>query len=131
MKSLDTNILIRFLVRDDENQAYKVKKLLEKAEKEGISFFITIPVILELIYVLSSVYNYSKKEILNAIESMIAMQIFIFENITVIQNLIIVGRKTKFDLEDLLIGIIAQESGCETTITFDKKASKSDLFELL
>ncbi len=36
-----------------------------------------------------------------------------------------------FDLSDLLIGCVAKEAGCESSFTFDKKASRSELFVLL
>ncbi|CAN2039473.1 hypothetical protein GMMP15_1290003 [Candidatus Magnetomoraceae bacterium gMMP-15] len=37
----------------------------------------------------------------------------------------------KSDLSDILIACSAKFSGCETVLTFDKKASKSSLFELI
>jgi len=131
MKSLDTNIIIRFLVNDDKKQAAIVKSLFLKAENDSKSFFICNPVLLEVIYVLDSVYEYARSEILNALELMFMMKILVFENPDALQHLISTGRKTKIELEDLLIGIIAKENGCETTLTFDKKAAKSNLFSLI
>lgn len=131
MKSLDTNIIIRFLVNDDIKQGEKVKTLFMKAEENNDVFFITTPVVLEVLYVLDSVYEYSRKEILNALESLLMMSLLIFDNADAIQKFITSAGKNKIELEDLLIGILARESGCKTTITFDKKASKSELFELL
>lgn len=37
---------------------------------------------------------------------------------------------TNFDLSDLLIAHSSVMNGCESVITFDKKASKYKLFEL-
>jgi len=131
MKSLDTNVIIRFLVNDDREQAEAVKRILLDAEEKGESFFISDPVMLETIYVLDSVYEYQRGEILDAIESMLLMRILSFENPDVIQELVTQGRKIKIELEDLLIGLIPRASGCGTTITFDKKAARSDLFTLI
>jgi len=131
MKSLDTNIIIRFLVNDDLKQGELVKKLLLKAEKNNEVFFISIVVVLEIIYVLDSVYGYSREEIIFALEAMLSMSVLFFENVEVVQKLIISAGKTGIELEDLLIGVIAKEAGCEKTITFDKKAAKSSFFELL
>ena len=131
MKSLDINILVRLLVNDDRAQGHKVRKLLENAEKNDVTYYISFPVILKLLYVLDSVYNYKREEIITALESMIMMQVLIFEKSEVLQKLLAAGRITRFEMDDLLIGIIAKESGCETTITFDKQAAKSDYFELL
>ncbi len=133
MKSLDTNVIIRFLVNDDKKQAEAVKTLFLKAENDGHSFFITDPVILETLYVLESVYEYEyeSNQILNAIESMLMMKILIFENPDIIQELVASGKKSKIELEDLFIGLIAKGAGCESTITFDKKAAGSEIFELI
>ncbi len=131
MKSLDTNVIIRFLVNDDVKQGEAVKKLFLKTERDNAVFFISMPVILELLYVLDSVYEFSRKEILDAFNAMILMPILLFENTDTIQKFLFSAEKTKIELEDLLVGIVAREAGCKTTITFDKKASKSEFFELL
>ncbi|HDP80100.1 MAG TPA: type II toxin-antitoxin system VapC family toxin [Spirochaetes bacterium] len=131
MKALDTNIIIRFLVNDDRKQGEAVKTLFIKAERRGESFFISNTVLLETIYVLDSVYEYDRQEILNALELMSMMKILVFENPVVVHDLIRSGRKSTVELEDLLVGLIAREHGCETTITFDKKAAASKLFEML
>jgi predicted nucleic-acid-binding protein len=131
MKSLDANIVIRFLVNDDKRQGEMVKKLFIQAEKKRHSYFVSHPVLLEVLYVLDSVYEFSRTEILDALESMISMAIFTFENKDVVKGLISTGRKENVELEDLLIGLISKKAGCESTITFDRKAARSDLFELL
>lgn len=131
MKSLDTNVIIRFLVNDDKRQAESVKSLFIKAENSGELFFISNPVILELLYVLDSVYNYERSQILTALQALLMMKILRFENPDVIQSLVESGGKIKIELEDMFIGIIAKEYGCDSTITFDKKAGRSTLFELL
>ncbi|HQP47981.1 MAG TPA: PIN domain-containing protein [Spirochaetota bacterium] len=59
MKALDTNVIIRFLVNDDKKQGETVKGLFLKAEREQESFYITNPVLLEVIYVLESDKNLS------------------------------------------------------------------------
>ncbi len=131
MKALDTNILIRFLLNDDKKQGELVKNLLLKAEKNGISFFVSSVVLLEIIYVLDSVYEFSRSDILDALNCLLSMSVLSFEHTVSIQTLIAAGNKNPVELEDMLIGLISKESGCASTITFDKKATKSELFEYL
>jgi predicted nucleic-acid-binding protein len=131
MKSLDTNIVVRFLVNDDKKQGEKVKALFQDAERKGASFLITTPVLLELLYVLDYVYEFERADILEALDLMTSMPVLTFENIESVQNLLETGKKSKTELEDLLIALVSREAGCETTLTFDKKAAKSDLFELI
>ena len=131
MKALDTNIIIRFLINDDIKQGERVKALFLKAEKNSDSFFVSYAVILEVLYVLDSVYSFSRADILNALDSLLSMSVLSFEQTGAVQALISFGKKSLIELEDLFIGLIAKESGCDKTITFDKKAAKSELFEFL
>jgi len=131
MKSVDTNIIIRFLVNDDKKQGQLVKKLFEDTEKRESSLLISVPVLLEVLYVLKSVYGFKREDILMALESLITLPILIFEKTDVVQNFISAGKDIHLELDDLFIAMISRDSGCETTITFDKKAARSSLFELL
>ena len=64
MKGVDTNIVARFLVGDDTAQAKKVYRMFKKAEAEKNELFVPFLVILELIWVLGSVYTISRSDIL-------------------------------------------------------------------
>jgi predicted nucleic-acid-binding protein len=131
MKALDTNILVRFLVRDDTIQAEKVRILFEEAEKAGNVFFISIPVVLELIWVLDAVYNCSRPAILTAIEQLNMLPFLRFESSDRIHRLISTGRSSNTDLPDIMIGLSALDHQCSATITFDRKTATSSLFDLL
>ncbi len=131
MIALDTNILIRFLVRDDERQAGIVYKRLKKAEDNDECLFIPLLVVLETIWVLQSAYGLSRQDILSAIDAMRHMAVFSFECENVVERLIVEAGKSKADLADLLIAISARNKGCESILTFDKKAAKFESFQLL
>ena len=131
MIGVDTNILVRFLVNDDLVQAQRVRSFFRKVEEEGDTLFISDPVMLELLYVLDSVYGYNRMEILGALESMLSVGVFIFENHDLLADLVVKGRNSTVELEDLFIGIIARHARCSATITYDKKAAGSKLFTLL
>jgi len=131
MKALDTNVLIRFLVKDDEKQASSVYKIFKKAERDKDSLFIPLLVTLEVVWVLESVYEVTRQEVLDSFESLLLMPILEFEAQVALRRFILSARESKLDLPDLLIAISAQLSGCETVLTFDKAASKLKLFELI
>jgi len=131
MIAIDTNILIRFLVRDDTKQTDKVYKLFKNAEKQHEELYIPILVMLEVIWVLESVYEINRTDLLNALSKLILMPILCFENLSAIQSFILDAKDSSFDLPDLLIAHSAKLKSCEKVITFDKKASKHQLFELL
>jgi len=64
MIALDTNVLIRFLVRDDEEQFERAERLIRRAARAGEPVFISLLVLLETEWVLRSRYKLSKAEIL-------------------------------------------------------------------
>ena len=130
MKAIDTNILIRFLIGDDELQAKKVYAIFKKAESERKELFVPLLVILEMLWVLESVYEISRTEILESISDLLLMPIFKFDQQSALQQLVHSAQGNKYDLSDLLIAHSANANGCEAVITFDKKASKFKLFEL-
>ena len=131
MKALDTNILVRFLTNDDAIQAKKVYQLFKNAEAKRERFFVPLLVVLELLWVLESVYNISKAEIVETISELIYLPLLKFENISILQIFIKEAADTNQDLSDILIGCAARASGCSVVLTFDKKAAKSVLFEAL
>ena len=131
MKGLDTNSIVRFLVRDDEKQAQAVRKVLFDAEKKGDILFVPIAATLETIWVLSSVYEYSREEIVQALEGLLVLSVLRIEEHERIASLCRIAPDNGVDLSDLLIGLSARDKGCETTLTFDKNAARCDLFTLI
>jgi len=131
MKALDTNVLIRFLVKDDEKQANTVYKIFKKAEMNKDTLFVPLLVVLEVVWVLESVYDVTRQEVLDSFESLLLMPILEFEAQVAVRRFILSARESNLDLPDLLIATSAQLSGCDSVLTFDKAASKSKLFMLI
>lgn len=131
MKALDTNIVVRFLVRDDERQAQAVRKTMLHAEAKGERLFVGLPVILETIWVLSAVYGYSQEETTRGIEGLLVLSVLEIEEHERVAELCRVSPNQKLELADLLIGLTSRDRGCESTLTFDKKAAQSALFSMV
>ncbi len=131
MKGIDTNVLVRFLVGDDKSQSKKVYKLFKKTESNNSELFVPLLVVLELIWVLDSAYEISRADIIESISDLLLMPILKFEHQSVLQQFTHFARKNNYDLADLIIAFSAKECGCENVITLDKKASQTNLFELI
>ena len=86
MIAVDTNILVRFLVRDDEKQAIAVYKRLKRAEQSRESLLVPLLVVLETVWVLKSAYRKSRDEILDALDDLRRMPVFVFERNDVLQT---------------------------------------------
>ncbi len=131
MQAIDTNVLVRFLVNDDERQAELVYERFRDAENKSEVLFIPLLVIFETIWVLESAYEAKRKEIIDSLSDLMQMPIFEFEFQAAVQAMVASAHLSSTDLTDILIGQSARVSGCDVVLTFDKKASGIDLFELI
>lgn len=127
MIGLDTNVLVRYLTRDDEQQWQQAVKLIE-----GEECFITNVVVCELIWVLrGKPYQFGKDEILKAVEAMLQSTTFEFENRSAVYQALQRTRQGSGDFSDYLIGAIARQHDCLETATFDRKLRKEKGFKFL
>jgi predicted nucleic-acid-binding protein len=131
MKAIDTNVLVRLLTRDDPRQARRAADLIDSQGKAGQKVFVSNPVLLELCWVLAAAYGYSRESIISAIERLNMTPVISFERKQMFEELIVTARSTKHDLPDLIVALCAKHNGCISTLTFDKRAARSKLFELI
>lgn len=130
MIGIDTNILVRYLVQDDMQQALVAANLINQHKGKPKSLFISNIVICELIWVLERGYKYNKKDIISVLQAILSTIEFNFEYYKILWLSIIQFEKNNADFSDILIGQIALLKGCEYTITFDTKASNLQEFKL-
>ncbi|BCL34339.1 PIN domain-containing protein [Nostoc sp. MS1] len=127
MIGLDTNILVRYLTKDDENQWMQATEIIEGGEQ----CFITNIVLCELTWVLrNKPYQFNKTEITHTIELMLQCEIFELENRSVVYQALQRFKQGNADFSDYLIGAIAQNYNCSSTATFDKKLRNEKGFNL-
>ena len=131
MIALDTNVIVRFLVRDDEKQAEAARRRLRQAETNRERLWIPLLVVLETIWVLESAYDRTRTEILDGFRAMRQMPIFEFQEDEAIERMLAEGDKSGADLADILIAESALASGCENGLTFDRGATRLPFFKLL
>jgi predicted nucleic-acid-binding protein len=84
-----------------------------------------------VVWVLSSGYEYAKADIVNLLKQLILTAEVKLEAHDAVRVALKEFEKGKADLSDYLIGHLNKQRGCETTITFDKKAAKSASFSLI
>ena len=124
MLGLDTNVLVRFLVRDDEVQFEKARKLIKREIAAGRRVFVSQLVLLETEWVLRSRYSLPKNLIIEAISGLLDAADVRFEDEPVIEEALFIWKDTTADFADCLIGAKNRRLGCRATATFDVKASR-------
>ena len=68
---IDTSVILRILVQDDNVKIKASVKLIKESKKRGIVLYILPVVILEIVWVLEKVYKYDKKTIREHIEAIL------------------------------------------------------------
>ncbi len=116
MTGLDTNVLVRYLAQDDETQLQAVLALLLK---KGATFFVPDLVLVEVDWVLSSLYQWTADEVAEAFGRLLNVHNLAFEDEGRIRGALRALRQGA-DLSDELILVRCREVGCKTMATFDK-----------
>jgi predicted nucleic-acid-binding protein len=124
MLGVDTNVLVRFLVRDDEAQFEKAHKLIKREVTAGRRVFIGQLVLLETEWVLRSRYGLSKNRIIETISGLLDTADVQFEDEPAIEEALFTWKDAAADFADCLIGARNRRLGCRATATFDAKAAK-------
>lgn len=124
MLGVDTNILVRFLVRDEEAQFERARKLIKREVAAGGSVFVSQLVLLETEWVLRSRYSLPKNEIIAAISGLLDAADVQFEDEPAVEEALFVWKDAAADFADCLIGARNRRLGCRATATFDAKASR-------
>lgn len=130
MFAIDTNVLVRFVTRDDERQAQKAAKLLSTATQEQ-PVLITAVVMVELVWTLARVYRYTRDQIALGIKPIVMAGNVRLQHAAEVRAAFDQFQVGKEDFADVLIGLLGKDLGAATTYTFDKKAAKSDYFTAL
>ena len=124
MIGIDTNVLVRFLIRDDEPQFDKARKLIKREVTAGRRVFVNQLVIMETEWVLRSRYAVPKVQIIEAISGLLDSVEIQFEDEPSIEEALFLWKDSSADFADCLIGAKNRRLGCRSTATFDVKASQ-------
>jgi predicted nucleic-acid-binding protein len=114
--TVDTNVLVRAVVRDDAKQAQAAAKLLKDAELIAVS----LPCLCEFVWVLRRVYNFGQQDISAALDALLDTS-----NVVVNRPAVEAGLTVLNAGGDFADGLIAYEGnwlGGDTFVSFDKKA---------
>ena len=123
MIALDTNVLVRFLVCDDRQQAEAARALLESlaAERPG---FVCREVTVELVWVLERAYGFDRHQVANILEELVSTEGLVFEAQDDVARAALRYRNASAGFSDLMISGAARRSGAHPLYTFDKKAAR-------
>ena len=122
MIGLDTNVIIRYLTQDDKKKAALATKLFEHKLSHKAPGFISLVVIVEVVWVLEACYNVEKKQLVEILESLLSSRQLVVERADLVRVGIKLFVDSGADFSDALVVAISNAAGCKQTVTFDKKA---------
>ena len=122
MLGVDTNVLIRYLIRDDQPQYEKARRLIDREVSKGEPLLVSLLVLLETEWVLRSRYELPKSEIVAAFSALLDTADLAFEDEPSIEHAIYLWKDSIADFADCLIDARNLRLGCRATATFDGRA---------
>lgn len=114
---LDANAVLRFLLRDNEEQFIYVRKLTRVKR-----CYVTLEVMAEVCYVLEGLYQASREDIINSFRKLNNDVVILYADV-LLRALEIFDKAPKLDFVDCLLYGYKKEKGINI-ITFDKKLQK-------
>ena len=123
MIALDTNVLVRFLVDDDVDQA-KIAGILIDQLTDAAPGFIGREVLVELVWVLERAYGYERTDIAAAFDGLLSATELLIEDADDIGLALELYRNDGFGFADLMIVAAARRAGAVELVTFDRKAAR-------
>ena len=120
--TLDTNVILRYFVQDNKEQAEAVEELFRSVRKEGSYFYIPLTVVLELVFVLHRTYGMEKDTVTDIIRSLKTIPAQIEKESIAFKALELFIKGMKFS--DALIYVQAIEEGATPVYTFDREDFK-------
>jgi predicted nucleic-acid-binding protein len=118
MRSVDTNVLVRLVTRDDEKQVASAEEFSARGA------WVSHLVLAETSWLLSAVYDLDHREIATAIEMLLSQESVTVQEAEVVASALAhYRRKPSLGFSDCLLLEIARKAGHVPLGTFDKGLS--------
>lgn len=118
----DTNVLVRFLTRDDPVHSPQTLQLLTKAGNQPVR--ICVIALVELVWVLTKVKHWPTHNVFSACRGLLESADFEVEEHALVERALVEAEAAGCDLADALIALFNDRAGCEATATFDVNAQR-------
>ena len=129
MIAVDTNVLVRILVEDDETQTARAVALLRRATEAGARVFVPDVAMVETAWVLRACYGFDRAAIVNALHALLISAELVFRSGAVLGLALRRYARGKGDFADYVLLEQARESHAEPVFTFDVAVTREEGFE--
>jgi predicted nucleic-acid-binding protein len=130
MIGLDSNVLLRVLVKDDPDQFRLASRAIDALSRERPGY-LNLVVLAEICWTLTRRYKIPPARLTGIARAFVESDTIIVQDRERVTRAIALAERYGCGLMDALIGTINAEDGCERTISFDRGAHGVAGFQLL
>ena len=131
MIGLDSNVLVRYVVQDDVDQAQAATALIEGECTDESPGHVDAVVLAEVVWVLTSAYGFPKESIVRVIHQLLRTTEIKIENSDAAWAALRQFEAGTADFADHLIAWRNRAAGCRVTYTFDRRAARERHFAVV
>jgi predicted nucleic-acid-binding protein len=128
---LDTNLLVRWLVADDDDQTQRAQKVFKSAVSRQATLFVPSTVMFELEWVLRSRHRFDKNTVLQAFNALLETQELEFQAEDALERALHAYRQGAAEFADCLHAGMCAAADRAPLLTFDEKAARQPGIELI
>ncbi|MHB8881173.1 MAG: PIN domain-containing protein [Thermodesulfovibrionales bacterium] len=118
---IDTNIIIRLAVNDDDKQREACIKLLERAKNKELMLYILPVAVFETVWILEKFYKLPKKKVRDFVEALLNTPEIICDMENVLKQAIAVYEEKNIKFADAVMGYWGLEKGISDIFTYDER----------
>ncbi len=117
---VDTNVFMRFIVRDDDEVYAQCRALFERVEPGTVRIWTSHLVLAEIVWTLGSYYERPRAEIAEILDGLLDMQGLQLERPETVRDAIDLYRNNNVDFTDAYGAADARRRGQNVACTFDR-----------
>lgn len=130
MIGIDTNVLVRFLLKDDPEQ-HRAATAFFRSLSSSQPGWISVASVLETAWVMKSVRKLDRAIVATMLSSLLTVDALVVEQADILGEALRHYRSSKADFADCLTAAAARSAGCSKIVTFDQIAARDAGMELL
>ena len=122
MIGIDTNVLLRLVLKDDKLQSGKAVKLFERLSPERPGF-INTTILMEFIWTARRHARMTKTELKTILSGLLDSDNIVLQDEDVIELVLDEMDRSSEEFTDIFIAFKNRSAGCSPTMTFDRGAA--------
>lgn len=116
----DTNIFLRFILKDVPSQAKVAKKLFQDARLQKVNVFVPQIIIFEIQFILSKYYSFSRNSIAEKIEKIVLAPFYFVQDRQSLLTAVDIYREKNISFVDAFLKALCEDKKFKL-LSFDKR----------